>query len=157
VRAVDLRERPATDATAVASLPANAAVDMLKREGAWVHLKSASGAGWAKLFDVRFSPSGAAPARSSSGDALSQTLDLAKGGRSPSVTTGVRGLQGDMLARAQPNPRQWAALESYTASRESAQAFASRGNLASRSVEPLAAAASVRPPAGNSGQPEYSR
>ena len=138
VKAVELKQSPASDAKTVASVAANSAVDLVKREGAWVQLKAGADTGWAKLFDIKMGSAGSAPAAKSSGtSAIAETLNLATGKRDASVTTGVRGLDAAMLQNAQPNPQQVLTLGGYAATPEKAQAFAKAGKLAPRNVAPL--------------------
>jgi hypothetical protein len=66
VRAVDLKAKAASDAKSVASLPVNTTVDLVKREGAWVQLRSGKDLGWAKLFDVRLAGANTGPAKGGS-------------------------------------------------------------------------------------------
>ena len=79
VRAVDLRQKPAVDSESVAKVPAETAVDLVRRSGAWVQLKAGSETGWAKIFDVRMGAAGAAPAKSATGSGIADTLNLASG------------------------------------------------------------------------------
>jgi hypothetical protein len=135
VKAVELKQSPASDAKTVASLAANSAVDLVKREGAWVQLKAGAGTGWAKLFDIKMGAAGSTPAPKSSGaSGIAETLNLAAGKRDASVTTGVRGLDAAMLQNAQPNPQEVLTLGGYAATPEKAQAFAKAGKLAPRNV-----------------------
>ncbi|MBS0320595.1 MAG: hypothetical protein JSR18_08650 [Proteobacteria bacterium] len=136
VRPVDLKAMPASDAKTVLSLPKDAPVDVVTRQGAWIQLKSGKTTGWAKLFDVRLAPTGG-PARASSN---SEALNLALGNRGSSLTTGVRGLDADMLEKAAPNPAQFAKLQTFAQTAAEASAFARAGNLKSRDVAPLAPA-----------------
>jgi len=149
VRQFDLKQQPAGDAKAVASVAAGTAVDVVKREGAWVQLKAGSDTGWTKLFDIKMgtaSAGAAAPAAKSSGlSGIAQTLNLATGRRDSSVTTGVRGLDEEMLRKAQPNPQEVTNLDGYASTPEQAQAFAKAGKLTPRTVELLKAA---EPPKG---------
>ncbi len=139
VKAVDLKQSPASDAKTVASVAANSAVDLVKREGAWVQLKAGADTGWAKLFDIKMGAAGSAPAaKGSATSSIAETLNLAAGKRDSSVTTGVRGLDEAMLAKAQPNEQQVATLATYAATPAAAQAFAKAGKLAPRNVAPLA-------------------
>jgi hypothetical protein len=139
VRAADLRQAPASDAKAVASLPAQAAIDIVKREGAWVQVKSGNATGWLRLFDVRIASAaaGTAPAKAGSGTSLSDTLALATGARSTTATTGVRGLDEEMLRKATPNASELAALDGFAVPPAEAQSFASQGKLVSRTLELL--------------------
>jgi hypothetical protein len=137
VKQVSLRQAPAADAKAVATVEANTAVELVKRQGAWVQLQSGSDTGWAKLFDIKMGAPGAQPAKSSGGSGIADTLNLATGKRDASVTTGVRGLDAKMLQNAQPNEQQVAELATYAATPTKAQAFAKAGKLAVRNVAPM--------------------
>lgn len=135
VRQVELRQTPAADAASLATVPAETAVELVKREGAWVQLKAGKMTGWAKLFDIRFP--GAGTKAGSNGNSITQALNLAAGNRGSSVTTGVRGLDEDTLKKATPNPAEVVTLQGYATNKEQARAFASAGRLAARDVEPL--------------------
>lgn len=137
VRAVELKLHPASDAKTVVSLPAETAVDVVTRQGAWVQLKSGRTSGWTKLFDIRAAASAAPAAAKKSGSGIADTLGLAMGTRGSSVTTGVRGLDADMLAQATPNPQEFAKMTRYARSKEQAGAFAKSGKLQSREVADL--------------------
>ena len=136
VKAVDLKAKAASDAKTIASLPVNTTVDLVKREGAWVQLRSGKDLGWAKLFDIRLASANTGPAKSG-GNQLGQVLGLASGQRGASVTTGVRGLDEDMLRRAVPDAAEFNKLVSYASNKEQAQAFAKAGNLQTRTVDGL--------------------
>jgi hypothetical protein len=137
IRSVELKAKAASDAKSVASLPANTSVDLVKREGAWVQLKSGKDTGWAKLFDIRLAGAQTAPTKSSGGNALGDTVGLLSGARGASVTTGVRGLDEDQLVKAQPNPQEFVKLVSFQVTKEQAQQFAATGKLTAREVELL--------------------
>jgi len=140
VRAIELKATPAADGKTVVALPTDSAVDVVSRQGAWVQLKAGRNTGWAKLFDVRLASASNAPAKSGTGsNAMAQTLGLAAGTRTSTVTTGVRGLDADMLSKAVPNPQEFATLESYASTKEQAQTFAKAGRLDTRQVETLVA------------------
>jgi hypothetical protein len=140
VKQVELRATPAADAKSLLSVPANTTVDLVKREGAWVQLKSGRVTGWAKLFDIRLPAAGSTATKGGAGNSMSQTLNLAAGSRGTSVTTGVRGLDADMLRKAVPNPQEFTTLESWASTRDQARTFASAGRLEARTLEPLKAA-----------------
>jgi hypothetical protein len=146
VRAVDLKAQPASDAKTVASFPVGQAVDIVSRQGAWVQLKAGTTLGWTKMFDVRLAPiSGAA--KPSGG---SEALNLAMGNRGSSVTTGVRGLDADMLEKASPNPKEFNLLLTFMRNKEQATAFAHAGKLLPREVAVLNPA-DVTPPGAAKG------
>jgi hypothetical protein len=133
VRAVELKATPHADAKTVASLASDAAVDVLTRQGAWVEVKSGRSTGWLKLFDIRAVAAGNAPAKKG-GNGAADALGLAMGTRGSSVTTGVRGLDAEMLEHATPNAAEFTRLAGYARTKEQAQAFAKAGHLASRNV-----------------------
>ena len=146
VRAVDLKAQPASDAKTLASLPVGQAVDIVARQGAWVQLKSGASQGWAKMFDVRLAPIAGAAKPSGS----SEALNLAMGNRGSSVTTGVRGLDADMLEKASPNPKEFDKLLTFMRNKEQASAFGRAGKLLSRDVAVLNPA-DVTPPGAPKG------
>jgi hypothetical protein len=137
VKAVDLKQNPAADAKSVASVPAETAVDLVKREGAWVQLKSGKNTGWAKLFDVRLGQPGQQATKGGGGGGAGQILNLAAGSRTSTGTTGIKGLDKDMLKGAVPNPQQFAALERYAVQKPEAENFARQGRLVVRTIDPL--------------------
>lgn len=137
VRAVELKSTPHADAKTVAPLAADTKVDVVTRQGAWVQLKSGRTTGWAKLFDIRAETVAGAPAKKGTGAA--DTLSLAMGTRGSSVTTGVRGLDADMLEKATPDAAEYAKLVTYARSKEQASAFAKAGRLATRDVAEIGA------------------
>lgn len=138
VRAVELKATPHADARSVAPIAADAKVDVVARQGAWVQLKSGRTTGWAKLFDIR-AETAAAPAKKG-GSGVADTLSLAMGTRGSSVTTGVRGLDADMLEKASPSAAEYAKLVTYARSKEQASAFARAGKLATRDVAEIGGA-----------------
>jgi hypothetical protein len=147
VKAVELRQNPAADAKSVASLASDTPVETLRREGAWVQLRAGKTTGWAKLFDIRMAGGDSAPNRKG-GAGIAETLNLAAGNRGTTATTGVRGLDEDMLRKAAPNAQEVATLASFAASKGDAQAFAQAGRLEPRRVNSLADA----PPAPAAGK-----
>ena len=107
----------------------------MARSGAWVQLKAPSGTGWAKVFDVRMGMTGT-PGKGT-GSSIADTLNLATGNRASSVSTGIRGLDAEMLEKAQPNFQQVTILTSFSASPKQAREFAQVGKLAARQVDLL--------------------
>jgi hypothetical protein len=133
LRATELKQEPATDAATVAALPENAAVDALERKGGWTRVKTASGEGWVRMLSLRF---GGASAAKPGASGVSQLFTVARTGSSGTqVTTGVRGLDEQQLAAAQPNPAELAKLEGFAADRDAAAGFAAQGNLEAKPVE----------------------
>jgi hypothetical protein len=132
VRAAELKKDPATDAAKVVDLAENAKVDALERNGGWVRVKTAAGAeGWVKLLALRYG--GAAKAGDSG---IAQALNVARTGASGTqVTTGVRGLDAEMISTAQPNAAELKRLQGYAETKEASSGFADAGKLKAQRVE----------------------
>lgn len=130
IRATELKADPATDAATVAQLPEKAQVDALERKGGWTRVKAGSAQGWVKMLALRYD--GTAK-RGDTG--VAQAFNVARTGSSGTqVTTGVRGLDEEQLAKAQPNPTELAKLNRYAVDRAAASEFAAEGKLSPVSV-----------------------
>ena len=130
IRATELKADPATDAATVAQLPEKAQVDALERKGGWTRVKAGSAQGWVKMLALRYA--GTAK-RGDTG--VAQAFNVARTGSSGTqVTTGVRGLDEEQLAKAQPNPAELAKLDRYAVDRAGANEFAAEGKLSPVSV-----------------------
>jgi hypothetical protein len=134
IRAAELKKEPATDAPTVAQLAAEAKVNTSERKGGWLRVKTAEGAeGWLKMLLLRFSGAGAAKEGDSG---VAQLFNVARTGSSGTqVTTGVRGLDAELLSTAQPAPRELARMEEYAATPEASAEFAAAGPLEAKRVE----------------------
>jgi hypothetical protein len=133
VRATELKKDPATDAGTVAELAENAAVDALERKGGWTRVKAGSAEGWVKMLALRYGAAGAAKPGDSG---ISQLFNVARSGTSGTqVTTGVRGLDAEMLAHARPNPGELHKLDGFSSSPAAASRFAASGTLSAQPLE----------------------
>lgn len=133
IRATELKIAPATDAATVTQLSENAAVDALERKGGWTRVKAGNSEGWVKMLALRYGAAGAAKPGDSG---ISQLFNVARSGTSGTqVTTGVRGLDAEMLSTAQPNAGELKKLDGFAASAGAAGSFAASGKLAARPVE----------------------
>ena len=133
IRTTELKKEPAADAAMVVELPENTAVETLERRGGWTRVKTASGEGWVRMLALRFGGPGVAK-KGDSG--MSKLFNVARTGSSgTTVTTGVRGLDPEMLAKAQPNPAELAKMEQYAVTPQAAAGFAAKGKLQARQVE----------------------
>ena len=133
IRAIELKQSPATDAATVATLAETTKVDALERMGGWTRVKAEGGAeGWVRMLALRYAGSGEAM----QGDAgVAQILNVARTGTSGAqVTTGVRGLDAEQLANAKPNAAELKKMERYAASRDGAEGFAAKGRLSAQQV-----------------------
>ncbi len=132
IRATELKQDPASDSATVAPLAENTAVDALERRGGWTRVKAGGAEGWVRMLALRFGSGTAKPGDSG----VSQLFNVARTGTSGTqVTTGVRGLDAQMLANAQPNPAELAKLKNFAVERGAAASFAAEGALSSRPVE----------------------
>lgn len=156
-RATDLRAAPGDQGQRLAQLPAQAAVTRThERQGPWVQVRTTAGAtGWVHLFDIGPAAAAAAEGGGTAANALRGVTRLFGGGRSMQTgsTAGIRGLDAQDLANAQPNPSAVAQMEALRQGEAEARAFARSAALAPVAVEalpqPPRRSAS---PAGNPGQ-----
>ena len=131
IRATELKKEPATDAPTVSELQENASVDALERRGGWTRVRAAGAEGWVKMLALRY---GTPERQGETG--LAQIFNVARTGSSGAqVTTGVRGLDAESIAGAQPNPAELQKMQSYAATPEAAAAFAAQAKLRAVSVE----------------------
>lgn len=132
IRPAELKQEPASDAATLATLPESTAVDALERKGGWTRVKAGAGEGWVRMLSLRF---GGATAAKPGASGLSQAFNVARTGTSGTqATTGVRGLDAEQIANAQPNPAELAKLQKFAADADSAATFASQGKLSPTSV-----------------------
>lgn len=133
IRATELKREPATDSTTVASLAENTAVETLERQGGWTRVKAGNDEGWVRMLALRF---GGTTAPKPGATGLTQVFNVARTGTSGTqVTTGVRGLDAEQIAAAQPNPAELAKLGQFAANRGAAESFAAQGSLTARPVD----------------------
>jgi hypothetical protein len=132
IRATDLKHEPASDSATLAALAENTAVEVLERKSGWTRVKAQPGEGWVRMLALRFG--GTAPAKPGA-TGLTQLFSVARTGTSGTqVTTGVRGLDAEQIANAQPNPAELAKLETFASDREAAAGFATQGKLSATAV-----------------------
>lgn len=135
IRATELKKEPGTDAPTVAPLAEGARVDALERKGGWTRVKTEGGAeGWVRMLQLRYGAGAGGEAKA--GDSgVAQLLNVARTGSSGTqVTTGVRGLDEQQLANAQPNAAELAKMNRFAAQPDAAAAFAAKGKLSAKPV-----------------------
>ena len=133
IRATDLKQAPASDSDTVAALAEQTAVEVLERKSGWIRVKSVGGEGWVRMLALRL---GGATAAKPGASGLTQMFNVARTGTSGTqVTTGVRGLDAEQIANAQPNPAELAKLEKFAADPDAAASFATQGKLSPTSVD----------------------
>ena len=136
----DLKSEPFVDAKTLANLPANSAVDVLKRQGGWMQVKPASnGQGWVKMTTVKLGGAGSAAKGDSGMTALWNTAVQGRSGNTGvTVATGVRGLSPEDMKNAQPAPDQVKKLDGYAANKSQAESTARSGKLNKQNVDYIA-------------------
>jgi hypothetical protein len=149
VRSTELQAQAQVDAATLATLPENAKVDVLRRRGAWIEVKTGAGqSGWVRMFNLKLEGSGGAQdAASGSANPLGALGNLLTSGRTSNTattTTGVRGLTKEDVQNAQANPGEFKKLQGYSVNKSAGQSFAQRSKLAPAKLEYLADPAPVR-------------
>ena len=167
-RPTELRDAPADSGRILAALPAQEPVTRMgARQGAWIQVQTRGGvAGWVHMFDVgpaALVGGGAGTSTPSGGNVLTGSLrglsNMLGGGSAqppPRVSTstiGIRGLEAEDLARAQPNLNAVAQMEQMRQDETSARQFATDAALAATVVPALSAPARMSTPQSGSNQP----
>ncbi len=136
LKADAIRKEPYGDAKTVGTLATGDKVDILKKSGGWLQVKSAKGNGWVRMLSIR-----KGEARKGSGEAAG-LLGLASGRAGTGkvvATTGIRGLNEEDLRAAKFNEQEVQLAESYAVKKSDAQKFAKQGKLAARPFDYLPA------------------
>lgn len=132
VEATALRVAAGNNAASAQALAADTPVRIIKRQGGWYQVQTASGQqGWLALLSVRLDKTAGAKS--------GNIADLLQGSTAvqpaSSVATGVRGVTDDKLeAAAGAGSAQLQALERYRVTASRAQAFAQSGGLRSQTI-----------------------
>lgn len=132
-RNTDMRAKPLNDAAVVASLKAQANVEVLERGGAWAQVRSADGkTGWVRLLNLRTSSG----QKGDSGvGALASVFRTGSSGSS--VSTGVKGLSEEDLTGAKPNADEARKLAALRATDDDARRSAKDAGLKAHNVKYL--------------------
>jgi hypothetical protein len=143
-RNVELRQSPDPASASLGPLAAKSMLTrMPARQGAWIQVKTTAGkTGWIHMFDASSSTAPSAAATATADTLRGFTNFLTGGGPSRSVSTntataGIRGLDAEDIANAQPNLGALSKTESLRQNAEQARQFAQDLSLTSRTVEPL--------------------
>ncbi len=138
-----LKVSPDEAAKAAGTIQAKSPVKILKRQGFWVEVEAKGARGWLKASAISFGSPGAGLAGLASG----------REGKGNIVSTSAaRGLSSKELVAAKPNPSQVDALDLLAVDSTAAEAFATSGKLARRTVSMLAAP--MKPSEKSSGNPK---
>ena len=130
----EIKAEPFRDAGTVATLSAGDKVEILKKDGGWLRVKSAKGSGWVRMLSIR---KGAARKGSDEAAGLLGVASGRAGTGKVVATTGVRGLNEEELKSAKFDEAELKLAESYATGRPEAQKFAAQGKLAARKFDYL--------------------
>ena len=134
IRADGIKAEPFRDAKTIATLSVGDKVEIVKKNGGWLQIKSLKGKGWVHMLNVRKEG-----VRKDAGD-MGGLLGLASGRAGTGkvvATTGIRGLDEVELKSAKYNETELNLVESYAVNRADAQLFAIRGQLVTRKFDYL--------------------
>lgn len=120
-----LRKEPYADAKTSGSFKRGENLQILKKQGAWLQVKTANTTGWVRLLSVK---RGSAMAGNQTAGILAAASGRAGTGQVVS-TTGIRGLSEQQLKAAKFNESEIKAMESYTLSANDGRNFANAGKL----------------------------
>lgn len=136
IKTDNIKSEPFSDARTVGALAAGDKVEIIKKDGGWLQIKSAKGAGWVRMLSIRRGDA----QKASAGSEVAGLLGLASGRAGTGqvvATTGVRGLNEEELKSAQFNEKELKLVKAFISSKQEAQAFAAKGKLVSQQVEYL--------------------
>ena len=126
-----IKKEPFSDAKTIATLDVGDKVNIIKKDGGWLNVKSGKGNGWVRMLSIR------------KGDAKKEKgiVESFRGlasGRSGTgkvvATTGIRGLSEEELKSAKFDAEELKLAESYLTTQAEAQGFANQGKLVPRSL-----------------------
>jgi hypothetical protein len=137
-RSTELKDRGASDAATVRTLPENTEVKVLARGGGWTRVQAGAQQGWVRVFHLRF-PAVAEAATSESSGLSSLTSALGFGRQRSQqttiATTGIRGLSPEDLKNASPDAEALRRMQSFRADQAAAERFAREGKLSAVNVD----------------------
>lgn len=120
-----LRVEPYADAKITGSFSRGESVQILKKQGAWLQVKTKKNTGWVRLLSIK---RGATSTTNQTSGVLAAASGRAGTGQVVS-TTGIRGLSEQELKAAKFNETEIKALEGYTVSANQSRQFALAGGL----------------------------
>lgn len=120
----NMRFEPYADAKVSGTFSRGESLQIIKKQGAWLKVKTKKSTGWVRLLSVKRGANAA-----STGSNIA-TLANGRAGTGQVVsTTGIRGLNEQELKAAKFNETEVKTLESYTQTAAQGQQFASAGSL----------------------------
>jgi len=135
IKADELKAEPFRDARTVGTLAVGDKVDIVKKDGGWLNVKSAKGNGWVRMLSIR---RGGAPSKATAGASGLSSLASGRAGTGKVVaTTGIRGLNEEELKAAKYDEAEVKLAESFSTARAEAKKFADKGKLKAQKVDYL--------------------
>jgi hypothetical protein len=119
VKAVDLLDRPGSQAKILAKLGKRQPVEIIGREGSWAKAKSGNATGWVRVADLRIT-------------VATSKLPTAKRSKPAKNDTGIRGFSEEELLVGAPNQTEGEKLRRVAVAPEDAATFARAANLKPR-------------------------
>ena len=135
VKADQLKAEPYSDAQTLAKLAVGDKVDIVKKDGGWLNVKSAKGSGWVRMLSVR--RSGVASKSSAGASGLTGLASGRAGTGKVVASTGIRGLNEEELKSAKFDEAEIKLAESYSSSHDEAQKFANEAKLTVQKIDYL--------------------
>ena len=135
IKTETLKKEPFRDAKSAGTLAVGDKVDILKKTGGWLKVKSAKGSGWVRMLSVR---RGAARRSAASASGLASLATGRAGTGKVVATTGIRGLNEEELKAAKYDEAEVKHAESFSTTRADAKKFAASGKLKVQKVDYLA-------------------
>ena len=130
----NMRFEPYADAKVVGSVSRGESLQIIKKQGAWLQVKTKKNVGWVRLLSVK---RGATTANSGTNIAA---LTNGRAGTGQIVsTTGIRGLNEQELKAAKFNETEINTLENFAQTAEQAKQFANAGQLKMTSLATIKA------------------
>lgn len=120
-----LRKEPYADAKSAGSFSRGESLEILKKQGAWLQVKTKKTTGWVRLLSVK---RGTSTASNQTTGVLAAASGRAGTGQVVS-TTGVRGLSEQELKAAKFNETEVKTMENYILTADDGRSFANAGNL----------------------------
>jgi uncharacterized protein YgiM (DUF1202 family) len=124
-----LHAQPGSASDTVGTLKGKTAVEIITRQGAWAQIKANDLTGWVRIFDVS---TGSSQKGDSGVGALASMFKT--GSTGTTVSTGVKGLSGEDLTNARPDPAEEAKLNKYISSSGDASQGARQVKLSPQNV-----------------------
>lgn len=136
IKAGELKAEPFRDARTIGALAAGDKIEIFKKDGGWLQIKSAQGHGWVHMLSIRRGKA----RKTTAGGQVAGLAGLASGRAGTGrviATTGIRGLNEEELKMAKYNETELKLAESYLTSKAEAQKFAAKGKLTVRKMDYL--------------------